>query len=260
VQSSLLSFCNEVSATFARLLAYIGVLALLAAVAARVFGVGDVEAAIDPSERSPWIAIERPHPAFALTVPELGEAAYAMHRHPAGGGRKDIMTWGEPESLGSRLMVEIYRPGGELVEFADARSEITTRTAELGATTRLKPAEPVETKFGRTALVDFVARRQNRTRHCLGFVRAFEEPRLQIAGWYCKGNDEIIDRNYVACTLDRLAVIAAGSDPKVAELFSHAELRRKFCDQPVRRGATIRRTDWLSAAREPKLRGRHAAW
>jgi hypothetical protein len=55
-------------------------------------------------------------------------------------------------------------------------------------------------------------------------------------------------------------VIAAGSDPKLAELFAQAELKRKFCSRkPPPRGATLKRADWLAAARDPKLRGRVAA-
>ena len=66
----MLAFCNEVSATFARLLAYIGGVAVLVAVAAKFFGVPGVEAAVEPATRSGWIAIERPHRAFALAIPD----------------------------------------------------------------------------------------------------------------------------------------------------------------------------------------------
>jgi hypothetical protein len=155
-------------------------------------------------------------------------------------------------------MIEVYRPGKELAHFAEPASEIAMRTADIDAAGAIMPAGAIDSKFGPVALVDFLARRGDRSRHCLGFVRAFDEPRLQIAGWYCKGGDEIIDHNIVACTLDRLAVVAAGSDPKVAELFAQAELRRKFCSyKPVPHGATVKRADWIATTRQPKLRGRH---
>ena len=260
---TLFAFCNEMSATLARLLAYLGAIVVLGLVAAKMCGLPRVEAAVEPATRQAWINIERPHRAFALILPEFPtepEPSYAIHRHPLGGGRKDTMTWGEPESPGSRLMIEIYRPGNELKRFADPANEIMARTAELGAARPPKPAGVIDSKFGPVALVDFTARRDERSRHCLGFVRAFSEPRLQIAGWYCKGDDEIIDGNLIACALDRLAVIAAGSDPKVAELFAHAELARKFCrHKPSLRGATLKRADWIAAPRDPKLRGRQAA-
>ncbi len=259
---TLLAFCNEMSATLARLLAYLGAIVVLGIVAAKMCGLPRVEAAVEPAASRDWINIDRPHRAFALILPEFPtepEPNYAIHRHAGvGGGRKDTMTWGAPESLGSRLMIEIYRPGNELKRFADPASEIRARTAVLGAARSFKPAETIDSKFGPVALVDFTAPHADRSRHCLGFVRSFDEPRLQIAGWYCKGDDEIIDGNMIACALDRLAVIAAGSDPKVAELFAHAELQRKFCrHKPPLRGATLKRADWLAATRDPKLRGRH---
>jgi hypothetical protein len=155
-------------------------------------------------------------------------------------------------------MVEIYRPGKELTRFGDPLAEVSARAVELGNTSQFAPAPAVSTKFGDVALVDFVAARDNRIRHCVGFVRAFGDPLLQIAGWYCKGSDEIIDYQKIVCALDRLSVIAAGSDPKVAALFAAAELQRKFCkEKPVLRGATLKRNDWIEAGRDPKLRGRH---
>ena len=255
----LLSVCNEITATFGRLLAYAAAVALLGACVAKFLGVPEVEAAYEAASRPLWTAIERPHPAFALIVPEFTDVSYAIHRHRTGGGRKDSMLWGEPDSPGARLMVEIYRPGRELTRFGDPREEVSARAIELGDTEKFALAEPIDTKFGNVALVDFISKREDRTRHCVGFVRAFGEPLMQIAGWYCKPHDEIIDPNTVTCALDRLSVIAAGSDPKVSALFADAELARKFCRhaKPALRGSTLRRVDWIEAARTPKLRGRH---
>ena len=206
---TLLAFCNEMSATLARLLAYVGAIVVLGLVAARMCGLPRVEAAVEPLAPRSWITIERPHRAFALILPELPgepEPSYAIQRHPAGGGRKDTMSWGEAQSAGSRLLIEIYRPGSELKRFADPVSEILARAAELGAIRSPKPVAALDSKLGPVALVDFTARRDERARHCLGFARSFEDPRLQIAGWYCKGDDEIVDGRLIACAVDRLTV------------------------------------------------------
>jgi hypothetical protein len=260
LHSRLHSFCDEISATFARLLAYIGAVAVIAAMAAKIFGVPGVEASIDHAARPDWIVVDRPHRAFVLLLPEFPnqpEPIFAMHRHAGGGGRKDILSWGEPDSPGSRLMIEIYRPGNELKSFADLSTGAIVSTETLGAVVRVKPVEPIPSKFGEIALVDFNARRNERTRHCLGFARIFDDPRLQISGWYCKGGEEIINRHMIACALDRLTVIAAGSDPKMSQLFAKAELARQFCHPAgAPRGANVRRSDWIAAIRDPKLRGR----
>ena len=61
----------------------------------------------------------------------------------------------------------------------------------------------------------------------------------------------------IACALDRLTLAAGGGDPKLAALFARAELKRSFCgQQSVFLAATPKRTDWIEAARDPKLRGR----
>jgi hypothetical protein len=132
VHPGLRRFADELTATCARLLAYVGGLAVILVVAVKFFGKPAVEAAVEPA-RSVWTNVERPYRAFALAVPEFAnpEPDYAIRRHPAG-GRKDVMTWGDAAGTGSRLMLEIYRPGQELRRFGDAVSEITARTAELG--------------------------------------------------------------------------------------------------------------------------------
>jgi len=255
MQSSLLlAVCNEVSATFARLLAYVGAVVAITAVAVKLFGVAGVEAAVDSTVRPQWLAIERPHRAFVLILPEFPnepEPSYAIHRHAMGGGRKDVMTWGEPDTAGSRLMIEIYRPGSELAPGSDT----TVSIEDLGTAGAVKPAGSIDSKFGPLTLVEFTARRAERTRRCLGFARAFDEPQLRIAGWYCRGNDEIVEPALIACALDRLTLIAAG-DPHISALFAQAELQRRFCQpKSAPHAANIKRNDWIATAGDPKLRG-----
>jgi hypothetical protein len=263
VHPGLRKFADELTATCVRVFAYVGGLAVIVIVAVKFFGKPAVEAAVEPA-RSVWTNVERPFRAFAATVPEFTEpeAAYAIRRHPAG-GRKDVMTWGDANGPGSRLMLEIYRPGPELRHFGDPVSEVTARTAELGGPYALKPAEAIESKFGRVATFDFTASAGTRPRNCLGYVLAFEDPRLQLAGWYCKGAKEVVDRTTLACALDRLTLMMAASEPKVSELFARAELNRKFCTpkaapRAVKSNTTIKRNDWLDAPKDPKLRGRVA--
>jgi hypothetical protein len=254
----LLAACNEISATCARLLGYLAALAVLAAFAAKLLGITGVEAAV-PTVRSEWVALERPHRAFALLLlefPNEPEPSYTILRHVAGGGRKDVMSWPNSAEGGSALRIEIYRPGKEVNQ--SSPSMLAELSAEgLGTITPIRSHAPIASKFGELALAEFTARRQEQTRRCLAFGRAFEAPPLRIAGWYCKGNDEIVESSFVACALDRLTVIAAGSDPRVAELFAKAELARQFCHPKGNsRSATLRHHDWLSASPDPKLRGR----
>ncbi len=223
---------SDFCATLPRLLAYLGSLALLAIGTSQIFRSVPVAAAIDPASTPEWIAVAKPFPAFGLAMPELAAAgsSYGISRHATGGGRKDILTWGELGGSGPHLMVEIYRPGIEFTRFQSVAREIAARTGNLVAAKDMKPAEALDSKFGAISLVEFSATPDG-SRHCLGFARPFDEPHLQIAGWYCMSGPELIERNLVACALDRLTLVAAGSDAKVAEMFARAELKRRFCGQ-----------------------------
>jgi energy-converting hydrogenase Eha subunit A len=93
------SWRDELTARFVRLLAYVAAAAVLSIVAAQIFTAPRVTAA-PPASRSPWTEIERPFPAFALSIPEAADvtAHYAIRRHVVGNGRKDILTLGDADS------------------------------------------------------------------------------------------------------------------------------------------------------------------
>ena len=52
--------------------------------------------------------------------------------------------------------------------------------------------------------------------------------------------------------LNRLTLLSAGNDPKLAELFARAELRRGDC---AASGAPALSADWLTGTDNPLLRG-----
>jgi hypothetical protein len=259
-------FRDELFATATRLFAYLGGLAVIGLTFLFIFTSPEEESADEQPFRSDWITVERPFRAFALTMPEFAEPMpdYAIQRHANGGGRRDIMSWGagHDEAARSRLMIEIYRPGAEIGAFGDAASEVAIRTGALGGPYPLQVAPAIESKFGPFDSFDFVASPDGAPRQCLGFMRAFEEPRLAITGWHCRGGLEIIDRGVVACAFERLSLVMARSEPKVTELFAKAERQRKPCGQKTSVLARLSNTlshDWLAAPSMPKLRGHLAA-
>jgi hypothetical protein len=224
---------DDIEGTIVRILAYMGGLTVLSIAVASFFRPSDLVASTPQLPPRPqWVEVERPHPAFDLTLPETGGSLshYAILRREADDGRKDVLTFGEPKGAGIYASVEIYRPGGP-EPFIDAPSEIAARIVDLQVTDDVKPAGTLGGKFGSVGLVDFAIAGEIRPRRCLGFARAFDDPAMQIAGWYCNASDEPVSRPMLACALDRLSMISAGGDAKVAELFAHAEVKRTFCGQ-----------------------------
>lgn len=246
------SWRDDLPALFVRLLAYVGGLAVVSTVAAQFFQSQPVMNAITPVHRSDWIEVERPFPAFALSIPEAADvpASYAIRRHAEGGGRKDILSRGQADGIAPYLQVEIYRPGVETPRFAEPKVEIEAGAAGLGPVDVSGDHEPLASKFGPLSIVTF-ASSKGVPRKCLGFVRSYADPRMQISGWFCQGGTEFIERSTLACALDRLTLMAAGSEPKVSALFAQSEINRSFCGQrsPLLAPTPKHRALWKAAMR-----------
>jgi hypothetical protein len=234
-----------------RILAYMGGLGLLAILAASFFRSEAVVATVESAPHTDWINIDRPHPAFELQMPEWAatNVNYYILRRPRDGSRKDVLTFGEPAANGPYVAFEIYRPGSAGERFMDAPSEIAARIVAFTVTDDVKAAGQLDTKFGTMSLVDFaiasgsplgrqaerLAKDQitghSQPRRCLGFVRPFDAPLMQVSGWYCSPGEEVVDRAVLACALDRLTMLSAGGDVALAMLFANAEVKRTFCGQ-----------------------------
>jgi hypothetical protein len=256
VRTVIASIARDLRATFLRVMAYVGALAILAVAAAALTRSPPVAAAVDALPRASWIEVERPYAAFELLMPELNGLApdYAIRRRTDDGSRKDIMTWGAPGDQSPYITVEIYRPGSDAEGFAGASREIADRIVALPVAEDVKAAGALDSKFGPVALVDFALAHEPAPRRCLGFVRASTQPHMQIAGWYCSAGADVVDRGTIACVLDRLTLVSAGSDPRLAAFFAHSELKRKFCGQRDPILAATPRGNWIGAPGAVKLR------
>ena len=122
------SVSDDIRATVARLVAYIGALAAFAVGVLSLFG--------DPA----WTTVERPYPAFELLMPELAgsDYSYGIQRRGGDGARKDLMTWGDAAAAGPYAMGEIYRPAGASDRFLDAANEIAARIIDYSVVDDVK--------------------------------------------------------------------------------------------------------------------------
>jgi hypothetical protein len=254
-------FAHALHRALARHVGYVGVLAAIAIGAWQLVprdGAPLAGAAADPADEPPsdWVDVARPSPAFALLMQEFegAESHYLIRQHPLG-GRKDVISFGDPGGPGADLKIEIYRAGAETIAFADTASEIAARVADLDPAGPLMAAGAINTKFGHLPLVAFAIRPVGGERRCVGFAHVFPEPLTQIAGTFCRSGPELVDRRVLACALDRLTFTGSSDEPKLAELFGEAEAKRNFCGH---NGPAVAATPippgWLDSPRLPALR------
>src|ERR1700675_2139538 len=97
IHPALSSFADECCGMLARLVAYVGALALLAIVGIHLWDEMPASAAAEASVKADWGVATRSHPAFAVSQFDLAEKTetYEILRHPEG-GRRDILRWAVP--------------------------------------------------------------------------------------------------------------------------------------------------------------------
>ncbi|WP_025033182.1 hypothetical protein [Bradyrhizobium sp. DOA9] len=245
IQLTLLAVADEIVGTLAHLVAYVGALALFAILALAGLGQLPDLRGDRPADRPSWSTADRSHPAFAVSRNDSSDktASYTIFRH-AEGGRRDVLRWTDTADK-PVAELEIYRQGAEFDVTRPAAAGLAAQMG-LGAATPLEQAGLIDTKFGPVALFRPVG--AEATRACLGYLKRYEEPALQISGFSCQGDTLPARRTAIACTLNRLTLLASGNEPRLAELFARAELRRRGCGLE---GSP----DWLLGAANAQLRG-----
>ena len=240
---------DEFCSMLAHLVAYVGALALLAIVGIHLWDELPAGDALNRPARADWRVALRSHPAFAVSEFDLPEKteAYEILRHPDG-GRKDILRWG-PQGRGPMAEIEIYRPGGESNPSGPV-AELAARIDPDGLR-ELETAGIIDSKFGAVTLLRVLGG-TDRARSCLGFIKRVDDPNLQISGWSCQGDAVPARRAAIGCILSRLILLTAGNDPKLAELFARAELKRGSCAASA---TSPKPADWVTGAENPRLRG-----
>src|ERR1700690_167513 len=153
IHPALTSFADECCATLARLIAYVGALALFAIVSLNFWDqLQLITAAAEPADQPGFTLASRSRPAFAVSSLDLPEKSdtYDIFRHPAG-GRKDIFHWG-PLGEKPTAELEIYRTGGEADASKSSATDLATRMTPEGPG-ELETAGVIDSKFGTFALV-----------------------------------------------------------------------------------------------------------
>jgi hypothetical protein len=249
IYPALKGFADEVCGTLARLFIYVGALVLFGIIGIHLWDLVPAGEAAEPPAKADWSVATRSFPAFAVSQLDLpGKTeAYEILRHPEG-GRKDIFRWAAPgEKPVAEL--EIYRLGGESARSEPDLVDIAARMDTVDAR-ELEAAGVIDSKFGPVMLLRLAGNADNAP-SCLGFVKRLDEPGLRISGWSCQGNSLPARRAAVGCMLNRLILLTSGNEPKLAELFARAELKRGSCTPATTSAPSV---DWVTDAENPRLR------
>jgi hypothetical protein len=249
IHPALTGFADEVCSTAARLIAYVVALALLATLGIALWNRLPDTTATEPAAKGEWSAASRSVRAFAVSQSDSRNKTeiYEMFRHPQG-GRKDVFRWTAADQKGVAEL-EIYRPGAEVNRAGPAIAGIAVRMDPVGAR-ELEAFGVIDSKFGTVTLLRLIGAEAGRS--CLGLLKRIVEPDFQISGWSCQGDTLPARRAAIRCMLNRLILLTAGNDLKLAELFAHAELKRPDCASP---SAPALSADWVTGNESPRLRG-----
>lgn len=255
IHPALTSFADEVCGTLARLVAYVMALALLAIGGLALWEQLPDADPMDPSASKAssghaWSQADRSTRAFAVSQfdPHGKTEAYEIFRHPQG-GRRDVFQWSGADRR-RVAELEIYRPGAELSHTGPAIAEIAARM-DPGGLRELEAAGLIDSKFGTVTLLRLISGTEA-ARACLGFLKRVSDSNIRISGWSCQGDNLPARRAAISCTLNRLTLLSTGNDPKLAEIFARAELRRADCTTTA---APTLSADWLTGGDNPRLRG-----
>src|SRR5436305_12733642 len=145
IHPALTSFADECCGTLARLIAYVGALALFAIVALHVWDELQFDVTGEPADQPAFTLAARSRPAFAVSSfdPYEKSEAYDIYRHPLG-GRKDVFHWG-PVNENPVAELEIYRPGGEIDASEPPTSDLAARMGD--GQKELEAAGVIDSKF-----------------------------------------------------------------------------------------------------------------
>jgi hypothetical protein len=249
IHTALSSLFDEFCGTLARLVAYLCTLALFFIFGVCLWNQLPQDAVGEPTSRSSWTVASRSNPAFSTSQIDLSykTKTYQIFRHPEA-GRRDLMRW-ESETGQAVAELEIHRPAGEFEStLLQAMAEAASRMSPSGLQA-LEAAGVVDSKFGAINLFGLTGADG---RGCLGFVKPIDQPQLRISGFSCQGDAMPVRRAAIGCMLNRLTLLTAGNDARLAELFARAELKRHDCQAPSQPGLTA---DWITTAGNPSLRG-----
>ncbi len=197
-----------------------------------------VPVAVDPVPAAPlpplphWLDVNRPIHLFDLTGSDLARLplTYRARRLSDGSARRDTLVYGAFGTETPTLALTVLRLGRE----PDATRFIVDveRVAADQSVSIVRSGLPsmVATRFGPFEAADLTVARGLATQPCLGFRLSVPDDAapapVAMAGLACGTAAKPMDREGLACVLDRVDLLSAGEDTQLQGFFVDAERRR----------------------------------
>jgi hypothetical protein len=187
-----------------------------------------------------WLDIAKPLQIYGLAAPQLAREkfAYAARRHSTGGGREDLLTFGEFAGKKWFFRLSVYRHGQELAADAPFFVDMARRAAPLGLSLDHATLERAEkSRFGDLETAELTLSENAFSRgNCRGVRLVRPEPGLTLAGLACAPAAEPLSAPDLACLVGRLDLLAAGADRPLRDFFGAAQARAtRGCGESARR-------------------------
>lgn len=236
------------------------------------FGVGVLAAArpddpplrmtrFDPLSPPQWIDIVRPFETYSLDVPELArdEKIYRARRNREGGGRQDILGFGQLRGKEPFLSLMVYRIGNEAVPEVSFYVDLARRAAATDFSIRrsLQP-QVAPTRFGPFEVADLdLVEKGGPATACLGFRSIAADAPIKLSGFACGTPDKPLSRAALLCFIERLDLNSAAEDPALVRFFAASELKRNPTCAGVALGPKPVHPTWGDQAdAQPQLRSK----
>lgn len=198
---------------------------------------------VKPAPVGVWMDVTRPLAMFSFDSQEFAPApaVYAMRRHTTGGGREDILTFGDFAGDGAWLRLAIHQVGEEGASDQSLFVETARRASAAGlALDTLSNPAALPTRFGVAEWADarLSAAADGATReNCAVFRFGETRPALRVSGLACAPAGRTYNRSQLSCLVGRLDLTAAGGDDQLQKFFARSELARDAACPPTRRSS-----------------------
>ncbi len=216
-------------------------------------------ARLEVAPQPQWIDIIRPIEIFSLDAAEFPKDTkiYRARRHHEGGGRQDMLGFGQLRGKDPFLRLMVYRIGSEAAPQASFYVDLARRAAaaELSIGRSLQP-QVNATRFGPVEVADLdLVEKQGPATPCLGFRSTAIDAPIKLVGFACGTAGRPLTRPGLVCVIERLDLNSAGGDPALARFFAESELKRNPVCAGIALGPKLVHVNWADQAdAQPPLR------